>query len=191
MDSGSPPPPLESLSKTLAPTLLTPNVTTVRILVTTGSPAPCTPVPLVGKPRRVTLHIIVWRPNVISVTDGDTLTRYATFGSVEDATPPGTWSITVQSTRLSNQKFVTPMGGLTLTTTTSIPLWMITKEMVCVEPGARVYEGGNVTISFLSHVFFLISVVRRPHFSFAPSYEEIDQYLLAFPTYSSSLLFPL
>ena len=110
MDNGSPPPPLESLSKTLTPTLPTPNATAVQILVTTGSPAPCTPVPHVGKPCRVMLHIIVWRPNVISVTNGDTLTRYATFESVGDATPPDTWSITVQSARLSNQKFAT-YGG--------------------------------------------------------------------------------
>ena len=49
----------------------------------------------------------------------------------------------------------------------------------------------SVTISFLSHVSFLIYVVRRPYFSFAPSYQEIDLYLLAFPDYSSPLLFPL
>ena len=49
------------------------------------------------------------------------------------------------------------------------------------------YEGGIVTISFLSHVFFLISVVRCPYFSFAPSYQETDRYLLAFLSYSSSL----
>ena len=48
-----------------------------------------------------------------------------------------------------------------------------------------------VTSSFLSHVFFLISVVRCPYFSFAPSYREIDLYLLAFLDYSSPLLFPL
>ena len=50
---------------------------------------------------------------------------------------------------------------------------------------------GCVTISFLFHVFFLLSVVRRPYFSFAPSYQETDLYLLAFPDYSSPLLFPL
>ena len=49
----------------------------------------------------------------------------------------------------------------------------------------------HVTISFLSHVFFLVYVVQRPYFSFAPSYQEIDLYLLAFPDYSSPLLFPL
>ena len=48
-----------------------------------------------------------------------------------------------------------------------------------------------VTIYFLSHVFFLVSVVRHPYFSFAPSYQEIDQYLLVFPSYSSPLVFPL
>ena len=83
------------------------------------------------------------------------------------------------------------MGEPTLTTMTSTPLWMTTREVVPVEPGARIYEGGNVTISFLFHVFFLVYVVRRPYFSFAPSYQEIDLYLLAFPDYSSPLLFSL
>ena len=63
--------------------------------------------------------------------------------------------------------------------------------MVHVEPGAQLYEGGNVTISFLYHVFFLILVVQRPYFSFAPSYIVTDLYLLAFPDYSLPLLFPL
>ena len=63
------------------------------------------------------------------------------------------------------------------------------------------YQGGTqgnqqtqvmaVTISFLFHVFFLLSVIRRPYFSFTPSYQETDLYLLAFPDYSSPLLFPL
>ena len=49
----------------------------------------------------------------------------------------------------------------------------------------------GVTISFLYHVFFLILVVQRPYFSFAPSYMVTDLYLLAFPDYSLPLLFPL
>ena len=49
------------------------------------------------------------------------------------------------------------------------------------------YEGGNVTIFFLSHVFFLVSIVHRPYIHFAPLHEEVDVYLLAFPP-SSSLL---
>ena len=190
-DNGSPLPPLEFSSKTLALTPPTPNVTVARISVITGSLVPCIPVLPAGNWHLVTLHIIVWRPNVISVTSGDILMRYAIFESVEDATPWDMWSITVQSTHLPNQKFAALMGAPTRMTMTSTPLWMTTREVVCIEPGARIYEGGNVTISFLSHVFFLISVVRRPYFSFAPSYQEIDLYLLAFPDYSSPLLFPL
>ena len=96
---------------------------------------------------------------MISVTGGDILMKYAIFGSVEDVMPPDMWSITAQSTRLPNWKLATLMGGPTLMMTTSTPSWMTTREMVCVEPGAQIYEGGNVTISFLSHTFFLISVV--------------------------------
>ena len=96
---------------------------------------------------------------MISVVDGDTLTTFATFESVEDATPWGMWSITAQSIRLPSQMFAALMEELTLTMMTSTPLWMTTRRMVHIEPGARVYEGGNVTVFFLSHVFFLVSVV--------------------------------
>ena len=191
MDNGSPHPLPESSSNNHTPALPPPNATFVRILVTTGSPVPCTAAPPVRRLPPVTLPIIVWRPNVISVVDGDTPTRYATSGSVEDATTRATWSITALSTRLTNQTLDRLMGGPTRTMTISTPLWMTTREMVCVEPGARLYEGGNVTISFLYHVFFLISIVRHPYFSFAPSYTATDLYLLAFPDYSLPLLFPL
>ena len=136
-------------------------------------------------------HIIVWRPNVISVTDGDIPTMSATFESVEAVTPWDMWSITAQSIHLPSQTFATLMEGPTLTTMTSTPLWMTTRGMVRIEPGARVYKGGNVTIFFLSHVFFLVSVIRFPYFRFAPSHEETHHYLLAFPSYSSLFIIPL
>ena len=50
---------------------------------------------------------------------------------------------------------------------------------------------GNVTIFFLSHVFFLVSVVHQPYFHFTPLHEETNHYLLAFLPYSSSLVIPL
>ena len=148
-----------TLSKTLTPTLPIPNVTVAWISVTMGSPAPYTPVLPVGNLCQAMPHIIVWRRNVISAIDGGIPMKCAIFESVEDVTPWDMWSITVQSTRLPNQRLATLMGEPTLTMMTSIPLWMTTREMVCVEPGARIYKGGNVTISFLSHVFFVISVV--------------------------------
>ena len=158
-DNGSLPLSLASSSKTPALTPPTPNVTVARISVTTGSPAPCTPVLPAGNRRPVTWHIIVWQPSVISVIDGDTQMRPAIFGSVEDVTPPDMWLITAQSTRLLNQELAILTGEPIPTTMTSTPLWMMTRGLVCTEPGAQIYEGGNVTISFLSHVFFLISVV--------------------------------
>ena len=159
MDNGSLHPLPKSSSNTRTPTLLPPNATFVWILVTMGSHAPCIVAPPVRRQPPVTLPIIVWRPNVISVIDGDTPTRYATSESVEDATTWAMWSITALSTRLMNQTLGRLMGGPTRTMTISTPLWMITREMVCVKPGARLYEGGNVTISFLYHIFFLVSVV--------------------------------
>ena len=49
----------------------------------------------------------------------------------------------------------------------------------------------HVTIFFLSHVFFLITIVQCPYSCFAPLHEETDHYLLAFPPYSFSLIIPL
>ena len=49
----------------------------------------------------------------------------------------------------------------------------------------------NVTISFLSHVFFLITVVQYPYFRFAPLHEETEHYLLALPVYTSPWIVPL
>ena len=56
------------------------------------------------------LHIIVWKPNVISVIDEDTLMTYATFESVEDVMPMGMWQITVQSTPCLSQQLAALMG---------------------------------------------------------------------------------
>ena len=98
--------------------------------------------------------------------------------------------ITAQSIRLSNQTLEALMVGLTLTTMTSTPLWMTTREVGHIEPGAWVYKGGNVIIFFLSHVFFLITVVWHPYFHFASLHEETNHYLLAFLSYTSSLIIP-
>ena len=189
--NGLPPRPLVSLSNAPALAPPPPSVTFVQILVTMGCSAPCTHALLVRKLHQVMQHIIVWQPNVISVVDGDTPTKYVTFGSVEGATTQGTWSITALSTCLTNQMLDRLMGEPTLTTTTSTPLWRTTKKVRYVKPGARVYEGGNVTISFLSHVFFLVYLVHHPYFCFTLSYKEVDLYLLACLSYSNPFIVPL
>ena len=115
----------------------------------------------------------------------------ATFRSVGDVTPRGMWSITAQSIPLPNHVLAELITGPILMTMISTPLWTTTEKVRHVEPGARMYEGGNVTISFLSHVFFLVSVTRRPYFRFTPLYEETDLYLLAFPSCSAPFIVPL
>ena len=188
--NGSHPPPPESSYNTLAPALPPPNVTFVWISVTMGSSAPCTAALPARRQPPVTLPIIVWQPNVISVIDGDILTKFATFDTVEDAMPPDMWSITVLSTRLPNPTLNLLTGEPTRMMTTSTPLWMMTQKVRSVEPGARIYEGGNVMIFFLSQVFFLVSVVCCPYFHFAPLHKETNSYLLTFPPCSDSFIVP-
>ena len=189
--SGSPPHPLRFLSNTRAHALPPPIATFAWISAITGTSAPCTSALPVGNQHQDMLHIIVWQPNVISVADGDTLMTSAIFGSVEDVTPWDMWSITVQSIPLPNHILNTLTMEPIPTMTTSIPLWMTTEKLRHIEPGAQVYEGGNVTISFLSLIFFLVSIVRHPYFCFAPLYEVTNFYLLAFPSRSVPFIVPL
>ena len=88
----------------------------------------------------------------------------ATFRSAEDAMPQDMWSITAQSTLLPNQILNALKTGPTLMTMISMPLWMTTERVRDIEPGAQLYKGDNVTIFFLSHVFFLVSIVCHPYF---------------------------
>ena len=154
-----------------------PTVTIAQSLVTTQWNVLSTLALPVNKLCQDMLLIIVWRCNVISVVDGDTLPTSAIFKPVPNAMKEDMWWITVQSTPYLLQKLDKLMQDLTSKTTTSTPLWMMIKELVCIEPGAQLYEGGNVTIHFLSSVFFLISVVQRPYFHFAPLHEETNHYL--------------
>ena len=149
---------------------------------------PCTPVHHVIRQPQNMLLIIVWKSNVISVIDGDILTMCATFKSVEDVMAKDMWQIIVQSTPCLNQQLAAFMEGPTWRTTISTPLWMMNERLRYVEPGAQMYKGGNVTTFFLCLIFFLLTVVHCPYFSFAPQYKETEHYLLAFPSYSSPLL---
>ena len=65
------------------------------------------------------------------------------------------------------------------------------KQVTCCNHQAVQHYLVSVTIFFLSHIFFLVAVVCCPYFCFAPLHEETDHYLLAFPSSSSPLVFPL
>ena len=117
---------------------------------------------------------------MISVIDGDILTTYATFASVEDVMAKDMWQIVAQSTPCLNQQLTALMEGPTLRMMISTPLWMMNERLRYVEPGAQMYEGGNVMNFFLCDVFFFIAVIHHPYFCFASLHEETDDYLLAF-----------
>ena len=157
MANGSPLHLCGSWSNALVPPPPTPIAMYAQILVTMTSTAQCTPVQPVITPCQATLHIIVW--NVISVVDGNTQAKFATFRSAGDAIPRDMWLITAQSILLPNLTLTALIMGPTPTMTISTPLWMTTRKVRCVKPGAQIYKGGNVTIFFLSHVFFLIAIV--------------------------------
>ena len=150
-----------------------------------------TPVPPVIRQPLAMLLIIVWRCNVISVIDGNIPTMSAIFGPVPNAIKENMWWIIVQSTPYPSQKLETLMLDSTQRMMTSIPLWMMNERLRYVEPGAQIYEGGNVMIFFLSRVFFLIRVICHPYFHFTPQYKEVDHYLLAFNPLSLPLFLPL
>ena len=116
--------------------LPTPSVTFAQIMVTMASFAQCTPVQPVGRPHQAMWHIIVWRPNVISVIAGNIPMTSAIFRSAEDVTPRGMWLITAQSIHLSNLLLATLMEKSILMTMTSTPLWMTTRKIECIKPGA-------------------------------------------------------
>ena len=82
------------------------------------------------------LNIIVWKPNVISVIDGDIPTMYATFDSVKDVMAKDMWQITVQLTPCLSQQLAVFMGEPTWRMMISTPLWMMNERLRYVEPGA-------------------------------------------------------
>ena len=73
----------------------------------------------------------------------------------------------------------------------ALDLALAQKVQLSTQSDPLVLRALNVTIFFLSHVFFLVSIVQYPYFCFAPSHEEIHHYLLAFLSYSSSFIIPL
>ena len=113
-----------------------PTVTTAQVLVIMAWNAHSTLVPPVTRQLLDTLLIIVWRPNVISVINGDIPMTSAIFRSVVGVMNKDMWQITVQSTLYLNWKLDTLMLGPTWRTMTSIPLWMMNERLRHVGPRA-------------------------------------------------------
>ena len=59
---------------------------------------------------------------------------------------------------------------------------------VLIEPGVRLYEGGNVTVCLLSHGIFLLSFLRRTHLLFGMCSYDWTHCLILLSTLNSSLI---
>ena len=108
--------------------------------------APPIPVPIATYPLRVTPPLLVFDTNVVSVITGDIMINSAPTAPMEFAIPLGTSLMIVQL------HIFLPHSRLQFL---EVPRSVTTRGLV-IEPGAQLYEGGNVTILFLYHSILLI-----------------------------------
>ena len=115
-----------------------------------------------------TLHICVSKPDVPFVSIGDIPTELARIIFVETVINLGTSQMTVHFQTL-------PQNRWPMSLETEHPYDSLKEQLLDLEPGARVYERGNVTIDYLYGAsFLLIHTTQRmlplgPRcFSFAP-----------------------
>ena len=142
---------------------------------------PCTDAPLVKICLQAISSIFVPRPNVVSVINGGIPTNAAAVILAQLAMPGDISQLNICLMSLPLRRCTPSMEDMTMKTRNSKhPLWMNwSKGMICIEPGAQLYEGGNVMIQFLCHTFFLLSITQHPYPFLCPSVEVIDRYLLA------------
>ena len=107
---------------------------------------PPIPVPTATYPLRVTPPPLVFDTNVASVITGDIMINSGPTAPVEFAIPLGTLLMTVQLNIFPPHSRLRSLEVLRSVTTRGF----------IIEPGAQLYEGGNVTILFPYHSILLI-----------------------------------
>ena len=113
--------------------------------------APPIPVSIATYPLWVTPPLLVFNTNAASVITGDIVINSAPTAPVEFAIPLGT------SLMIAQLNIFPP---LSCPRSLEDPNSFTTRDLV-IEPGAQVYEGGNVTILFPYHSILLIVHSRR------------------------------
>ena len=96
-----------------------------------------------------TLHICVSKPGVPFVSVGDIPTELARIVFVETVINLGTLQMTVHFRTL-------PRNRQPMSSETEHPYDLLKERSLDLEPGARVYKRGNVTIDYLSGTSFLL-----------------------------------
>ena len=142
---------------------------------------PSTSVPTATPPPQDTLKPLVYLPSATFATDGDIAPDFAPHESViyviEEAT-----SLTIARLLFFPLSRLPISLGIPLTRDRHLP------HGILIEPGVRLYEGGNVTICLLSHGIFLLSFFRRTHILFGMCSYDWIHCLILLGSFNSSFI---
>ena len=106
-----------------------------------------------------TLRLLVRPPNANFVADGDIVLDSVPLECVTYVIEEAT-SLTIARLLFFPLSRLPISLGIPLTRDRRLP------QRVLIEPGVRLYEGGNVTVHLLSHGIFLLSFIQRTHLLF-------------------------
>ena len=133
---------------------------------------PSTSVPIATPLLQDTLKPLVFLPNAIFVADGDIAPDFVPHESVTYVTEEGTSLMIARLLFFPLNRPPISLGSLP-TRDRLLP------RGVLIEPGVRLYEGGNVTVHLLYNGIFLFSFLRRTHMLFGMcSYDWIHTMIL-------------
>ena len=133
---------------------------------------PSTSVLTATPPPQDTLKPLVCLPNATFAADGDIAPDFVPHKFVTYVTEEATSLTTARLLFFPLNRPPISLGNLP-TRDRHLP------RGVLIEPGVRLYEGGNVTVHLLYHGIFLFSVLRRTHMLFGMySYDWIHTLIL-------------
>ena len=140
-----------------------------------------TPAPIATSPLLDTLRLLVCPPNATFVADGDIAIDSVPLECV-------TYAIEEAMLLTIAQLLFFPLSRLPISL--GIPLTRDRRlpHEVLIEPGVRLYEGGNVTVCLLSHGIFLLSFLRRTHLLFGMCSYDWTHCLILLSSLNSSLI---
>ena len=133
---------------------------------------PSTSAPIAIPPLQDTLRLLVCLPNATFVADGDIVLNSVPLECVTYMIEEVT-SLTIARLLFFPLNRLPISLGIPLTRDRRLP------HGVLIEPGVRLYEGGNVTVCLLLHGIFLLSFLRRTHLLFGMcSYDWVHSLIL-------------
>ena len=142
------------------------------VQVTIVKTVPSTSAPTATPPPQDTLKPLVCLPSATFAADGDIAPDFAPHECVTYVTEEAT-SLTIARLLFFPQNRPPISLGSLPTRDRLLP------RGVLIEPGVRLYEGGNVTVHLLYHGIFLFSVLRRTPMLFGMySYDWIHTLIL-------------